>query len=383
MMANVPLTLKRTRPISPSKLSTFTTCPLRYLLETERPPKGGLSSNPIALRGTITHGLIEQSTGKPLPKAQELLEQFHALLAAAVTKKDANPLLKLAFERAGHAGVLSVPQVVSACSFVMKILKAHPQGLPAVGTGTAGQGSASPIGPERKFEDSSLDLGGYIDLTYADDVGNVHIVDYKTGSVLGEDGGPRAEYLLQMGAYGILVKKVLGPPKVFLELAGASSSWQGELDAGLEATALQLVNRLRCQLPRGEVVDADHLSKQGVHCQGCGFRPSCRAYLDCLQHAPTSDQRLSPKDVAGEIIEVSPMGALISLRLRTTKGHIVSIGGVPAHLLQDATPGTLVAAYGLGHFDDLTRAKFAANFFIFREDNPAASAFEATLKRVA
>ncbi|HJW57577.1 MAG TPA: PD-(D/E)XK nuclease family protein [Burkholderiaceae bacterium] len=379
-MSSPTLALERTRPVSPSKLASFTTCPLRYLLETERPANGGLSRSPMALRGTIAHTLIERFTGKPLPTAQVLIGQFHVLLAAALTRDDAGPLLKLSFEAAGTAGILNSAQVVSACGFAMRVLKTRPQGQRATPAATAGRGSAGPLGPERKFEAPSLDLAGYIDLAYADSSGNIHIVDYKTGSVLNDDGAPRPEYQLQLAAYGVLAKKVLEPQKVFLELAGASSSWQGELTADLEATVLQLVDDLRHQLPRNRGLDASRLAKPGIHCQECRSRPSCPSYVNCLRYASTGDQRLSPRDVAGDIVEAYEKGAFTSLRLRTSNGYTVSIAGIPTQFLQGATTGDRLAGYSLGYFDDLTSAKFAANFFIYRADNPAASAFEATLK---
>ena len=378
-MVNRALPLFRTKPISPSKLGIFAACPLSYLLETEKPVGGGLSSTPIALRGTISHKLIERFTGNPLPTPQELLDAFQILLTEALAKADASALLRLAFQARGSAGVLSSAQVISACGFVMKILKSQPQSPRDTFLSPVGRETANFIGPEKKFEDEALDLAGYIDLTYVDTEGEIHVVDYKTGRVLAEDGGPRSEYLTQIAAYGLLVKRKLSLSTIFLNLTGSNSVWEGELNPDLEATVLQLVNGVHRVFPRGEEINPRQLAISGGHCQSCNFRPSCDVYIDFLRTSHYGDERRSLNDVSGQIVEIKPSGRLATLRLSTISGNI-SIAGVPTDLMQGVSLGKLVDAYGLGYFDDLTRARFPANFFVYREDNPSASAFGARLK---
>jgi hypothetical protein len=57
-----------TKPVSPSKLSTFVLCPLQYILETERPKEGAIPPGPMALPGTAAHHVIQAHAGRPLPE---------------------------------------------------------------------------------------------------------------------------------------------------------------------------------------------------------------------------------------------------------------------------------------------------------------------------
>lgn len=373
------LPLLRTRPISPSKIGMFAVCPLSYLLETEKPVGGGLSHTPVALRGTISHKLIERFTGNPLPTPQDLLDAFQNLLTDALSKADGSALLRLAFQARGSAGVLSSAQVISACGFVMKILKSQQQSRRETFLSPIGRESANFIGPEKRFEDEELDLAGYIDLTYVDTNGKIHVVDYKTGRVLAEDGSPRSEYLMQIAAYGLLVKRKLRLSTIFLNLTGNNSVWEGELNPDLEATVLQLVKDVQRIFPRGGEVNPRQIAISGGHCQSCNFRPSCEGYMDFLRTSGYGDERRSLNDVSGEIVEIKSIGRLATLRLSTISGNVL-IAGVPTDLMQGVSLGKLVDAYGLGYFDDLTRARFPANFFVYREDNPSASAFGVSLK---
>ena len=376
-----PRVLARTKPIAPSKLGAFKLCPLRYLLETERPPTPCLPVGILALRGTAVHHAIEKFAG--LKEASgvavkgAILDYVHKSLA----RMGSPPLMRLAYEAVGASGLLSPSEVVKHSQFALKMIQASPPVVPRTmhagpidGVATT---TAAVLGPEKWFESGKLGMAGKIDSTFRASDGGVHVVDYKTGGVLAEDGSPKEEYLLQVAAYGVMVRHATGALDIRLRLVGPSSSWDGCLDAGMESLVETIATELQATIPIGKAVETRGLATLGQHCSSCSYRPSCGPYNELLLRRlgnETSDA-FSPLDLAGIIDTVSVGTTATSVRVTATSGGAAAITGLPNCFYPRLDPGAAIIGYGLGCQEVRMQSRRPSNFFVYRADEPRLSAF--------
>lgn len=358
-------------------------CPLRYVFETEGTGAERIPSGLMALRGIAAHRVIEEFARHPSPEIQELRQAFYRAAAQAAEAQDANALIRTAFQQSGLGALFSAEQLASACQFIRKVLARRPEAATAPGRPAAVLAQPvrpSVFGAERKLSSPALDMEGRADLIYRDSGGAVHVADFKTGNVLEADGQPIPGYLLQIAAYGVLAKEMLGADEIALELAGPASGWCGRLSGELEATVRETVANLRARLPKQQPLQAGSLAAPGAWCQLCASRPSCPAYMQALEGGPAEQAFLSSFDVAGKITDCTAAGGFTRLRILTREGKYISLSGVPSPLYPGLKPGTDIQGFSLGSFDVLSRAAFPANFFVFRPDNPKSSAFSSLLK---
>lgn len=358
-------------------------CPLRYIFETEGTRAERTPSGLMALRGIAAHRVIEEFANRPFPDIRELRQAFYGVAAQAAEAQDANPLIRTAFQHSGLSGLFSAEQLASACQFIRKALVRRQEAATAPGGPTAALAQPvrpSVFGAERKLSCPALDMEGRADLIYRDSGGAVHVADFKTGNVLADGGQPKPGYLLQIAAYGVLVKEMLGTDEIALELAGPASGWCGTLSGELEAMVREAVADLRARLPKLQPLQAGGLAAPGAWCQSCASRPSCPAYMQALEDGPAKQEFLSPFDVAGRVTDCAEADGFTRLRVRTQGGKHISLSGIPSALYPWLKPGMNIQGFSLGSFDVLSRAAFPANFFVFRPDNPKASAFSSLLK---
>lgn len=374
---------RRTRPVQPSKIGLFSICPLRYVLETENTGAERIPSGLMALRGIAAHRVIEEFARHPSPTIQELRQAFYDAATQAAAAQEANPLIRIAFQQSGLSALFSAEQLASACQFIRKVLARRPEPAPVPRGETAALAKLvrpSMFGAERKLSCHALDMEGWVDLFYRDSGGTVHVADFKTGNVLENDGQPKPSYLLQVAAYGVLAKEMLGLNDIVLELVGTASEWTGTLDGELETMVRETVATLRACLPKQQPLQGGGLAASGPWCQSCASRPSCPAYMQALEGGSKEQVFLSPFDVAGKITDSVAAGCFTRLRVLTHRGKHVSLSGVPSKLYPGLEPGTDILGFSLGSYDVLSRAAFPANFYVFRPDNPKASAFSSLLR---
>ncbi|KQQ96138.1 PD-(D/E)XK nuclease family protein [Massilia sp. Leaf139] len=341
-----------------------------------------LWENASWIDGAAGHRAIEQLAERAHPPPQQLREIFLGAFAHAVAAPSANPLIRFAFQRQGVNALCPADQQASTCQFIRKVLARQVPGSAArrgPETSPARAGRAFVFGRERKLASTALDMEGWVDLVYKDSSGTVHVCDFKTGNVLDADGHPKHAYLLQISAYGLLTKDMLGLQEVALELAGPASSWHGVLDGRLEAMARDAAATLKTRLPKLEPVHGESLAAPGSGCKSCFVRPSCPVYMRALEGGLAAEEMLSPFDLAGTVAETFAAGEFIRLRILTHNGKRVSLSGVPASIYPGLAPGLQIRGFSLGSFDVLARAAFPANFYIFRPDDPKASAFGSRL----
>lgn len=376
-------TLARSKPVVPSMLGMYEKCPLRYLLETERPPTPRLPIGPIGLRGTAVHYAIEKFSGKPVPPVHQLLQTIVEKIEQLVQEKSTSTLMKLAYKLHGMNGLLSRSQLIDVCRYANQVaVKHHPYYQTQSGGKKETYSEAHiKLGPERWFEDSTLDMAGKIDLVYRDISGSIHVEDFKTGNVTDDTGALKDEFLLQIAAYGVLVKRATQAESVILELSGPASSWSAQLDETLQSRVTALVKDIRDSLPKGTSMSVRMLASPGPHCGSCSYRPSCLVYLDALtDHSQEVDKSfLTPFDFVGLATSVEVNNGLASIRAVTSSGHTIYVSGVPWSAYPNLKAGARIFAFGLGILDVHGRSIRPANFFMFRIDEPRESAFEAMM----
>jgi hypothetical protein len=337
----------------------------------------------MALRGTAAHRVIEQLAGRPHTPPQQLREAFLGALAIAAAATGAPPLIRLAAKQMGVNALFPADQQASTCRFIRKVLERQvpgPAARPVPLAFPASGARSFAFGRERKLVSSALDMEGWVDLVYKDSSGTVHVCDFKTGNVFDADGQPKRAYLLQISAYGLLAKDMLGLQEVALELVGPASEWHETLDGRLTAMAKDAVATLNTRLPKLEPVHGESLAAPGSWCKSCMVRPSCPVYMRALEGARAAEEILSPFDLAGTVAEIFAGGEFVRLRILAHNGKRVSLSGVPASIYPELAPGLKILGFSLGSFDVLARAAFPANFYIFRPDDPKASAFGSQLR---
>jgi hypothetical protein len=74
---------------------------------------------------------------------------------------------------------------------------------------------------------------------------------------------------------------------------------------------------------------------------------------------------------------VSVRGDFIDLIINPAEGITCSIMGLPHSLYTEFKEGDLIAGYFLGIFDAENRCNYPTNFYVFRDDAPRMSSFEA------
>ncbi|MGZ6315635.1 MAG: PD-(D/E)XK nuclease family protein [Anaerolineales bacterium] len=376
--------VKRTKPISPSQLPAFALCPLRYVLQTEPLGVDTVPAGLPAVRGIALHNVIERYMGRTLPASGELREAFLEA-AQATAEKQGNAVIRRAMQSAGIRSLFPTQRVLSDVQFIRTLLGRYPRSgtQPGIAVPAAPSSSASSrsFGTERKLASARLDMEGRIDLLLKDAEGSIHVVDYKSGRVSDSDGNPKDSFLMQVAAYGLLVKEAFDPSSpIVLELVGPSSVWEGPFDEQLEQTVLMLLAALKTRLPKHVPLEAAELAILGEHCHSCPFRPACPAYLTAL--ATGEAKGLSPADISGVIVEAVHREDLATLRVLNTSGRIVAISGVPLSERCRLAPGVSIEGFSLGIADVLATAPFPANFYQYRKDDPRQSAFGSLIRPV-
>ncbi|TCS35614.1 PD-(D/E)XK nuclease superfamily protein [Paucimonas lemoignei] len=375
--------LARKKPVSPSKLAVFSTCPLRYLLETERPDALSLPAGPHALRGTAVHMVIEEC-GEQAANGQTIKEKIFNLVSALVQQRGGLDLTKLVFDTYGIEGLFTKEQVIKSVQFVNRVARIHGQYLShhsARGTVLTQKQVYPQLGPEKWFEDRVLDLAGKVDLTYLTNDGTVRVVDFKTGRVRDDSQKPIEGYVLQLAAYGLLLEKAFCAPAIHLELMGPADSWDAPLDDQLRAMAKSVLCQLKRLLPLNQEVHTVEMATPGAHCHSCSYRPSCQKYSGKLWAGGRECEVAAPVDIAGRVLEVFNFGDVMTLRVETSRGITCSISGIPLRLYQSINVGSKITAYSLGSFEVAGRSSIPANFFMLRPDSPRSSAFSSLLVR--
>lgn len=376
--------ISRTKPLSPSKLGSVSQCSLRYLLETERPREFATSIQPLVIRGTAIHKIIERHTGDHTVRGGQLGEELLVELTKAIERLSDISLVRWAHACYGIDGIFSTSQLVSGARFAFKVIGNLPEARrePDTKVGEPGRSRMeNTLGSERRFSAPELELAGIVDLTYKHSDGTVRVVDFKSGSLLDEQRNIKAMYRIQIIAYGVMVKRALGVDKVSLQLEGPSGSWITPLDLYMEREIKAICSDISQSLPLGRWFNATEIATLGSHCSQCPYRKYCQKYVELLRSgAAANSEVVSLQDAYGRVSAVELIGKLMKFRIRRQDGSFVSINGIPIGL-GNAPPvvGATLAGFDLGPLEVVRTGGLVSNFVVIRKDNVQQSAFAAEI----
>jgi len=368
--------IKRTKPISPSKIGVFSSCKLRYLLETEGAAVNRLSAGPVANIGTAVHESIEAlvacteldigSVRKVL--VGKLLEQFSS-------PEKSSKVASVAFERFGLKGVVRQVRLLLLCSYIKDVLGRMPSqtGIQRLADSSA-QLRSGQIGIEKWVKSESLSMAGRVDYSYFDESGCLHVVDFKTGQVADDKGLPKAEYELQVAAYASMLRDAVVAHQVRLHLEGPSGNWEGDLTPELENRVRYAAREINRSLPFDKVFEAREMASIGEHCRYCSVRPGCAKYLDRLMVGDVdSPSVIADGDLHGTVIESGVADGLVKVRLECHGTKRVTITGIPEILWHGEEA---VCMFALRTREVSGRARYIANYHVLDVCDPQSSAFE-------
>lgn len=373
--------LARTRPVSPSKLGLLRDCPLLFLLSTEHWAAPQLPHGPRALLGSTMHKIIEVHAGQQGLAGLEVLRLVREDFGRRVRALQEG-LLQWVYARDGINGVLPPAMVVAAAQLAFKNIRKAPASVGFPGTGSlTGASAHGQLCRERKWTSVELDMEGRPDLVYRRGDA-VHVVDFKLG--LGRDatGQPNRGYILQIAAYGLIVKQAYGAGKVVLELRSPLDEWVQVLDDPLEAAVHDAASLAKVVLPRGKAFPISSLARLGTHCQACSYRPGCPAYLRCLESGDESmTGAMSPFDVLGTVASAMRSGESWRVTVEALPdGRRVVVDGIVESLAPiGLAQGVQFQGYALGTNEVKGRGNYIANFHAWSPASPRNSAFTALI----
>ncbi|MBO1555111.1 PD-(D/E)XK nuclease family protein [Yersinia pseudotuberculosis] len=376
------ITLARTRPALPSKLGVFIACPARYLLESEPHTIQQVSLHPRTILGSVVHLLantLQKDTGVTPASVIEQLE--NTFISALGNTQRAGPLTEWVLQRHGIAGLISrqalLEQVRYAKSIIMPVIE-RAKYLP---DSPEKRENRIPVGREKSLTSSQFNMSGRADLIYQTNSGPIRVVDFKTGKVTDELNQPKDHYLLQIAAYGMMVKEQVPDIDVELELAGVSDSWTGSLDANLNDRVTHILIKLNNTLPFNEPLHAQALAQTGKHCVTCISRCSCPVYREKLQEYLQQHQFDSAYfgyDFFGQLLGIEVGDSLITLRVQLANGYTVKIFRIPAQLFPESERivGRSLFIYGVNSLGRSSDGGFPRNFYVINTQDPKRSAFQ-------
>jgi putative RecB family exonuclease len=253
------------RTLSPSKVSSFTDCPLAFRFSIiDRLPE---PPSPHAVKGTLVHAALEGLFWHH-PPGRRTRAAAEAELSAAWTAMQSDPeMLGLAMEGDAAAAFLADARLLVANYFELE----DPNAVRAVGVEL---GLESVVGDVR--------LRGIIDRLDLTEDGRLVVVDYKTGrapSVRFEHGR-----LTGVHVYALLCERVLGQMPAEVRLL--------HLRDPVAISALPTEQSLRGQRQRtGAVWQAirracdrdDFRPRPGPLCRFCNFQSLCPAFGDAAE----------------------------------------------------------------------------------------------------
>ncbi len=373
--------LVRNRPIRPSKLGLLGDCPWQFLLSTEQSAVSRLPQGPMAILGSAMHQVIEVHAGhKGLAglEVRRLVQENFGRRAMAMQ----GGLLRWVYAYYGINGVLPPSTVMAAAQLAFKnVGYSSATASSAAAGGFSGTNACGQLGRERKFASEDLDMEGRPDLVYRKGEA-LHVVDFKLG--LGRDatGKPNRGYILQIAAYGLIVKQAYGAGKVVLELRGPGDEWVQVLDAPLEAAVHEAAKQAKMLLPRGKAFSASSLVRLGNHCQACSYRPGCLAYLRCLESSDEAmTDAMSPFDVSGTVASAMRSGESWRVIVEALPdGRRVVVDGIVEALAPiGLAQGAHFQGYALGTNEIKGRGNYIANLHWWSLASPRNSAFTALI----
>ncbi|WP_189339468.1 PD-(D/E)XK nuclease family protein [Pectobacterium peruviense] len=379
------MTLERTRPALPSKLGVFITCPMRYLLESEQHSFRCLPLPPQAVLGSAVHRLANTLQKRSENDPESIIQRLENDVVATLIKTQQGTLALWVWEHYGIAGLVSRQALIKYIRYAKSLVPPVAGRVGHLPDMIKMRDSIIPIGREKLLKSICFDMLGRADLIYRKETGQIRVVDFKTGEVRDEKKQPKEEYLLQIAAYGMMVKELAPDINIELELAGMGDSWTGVLDNSLQECVNRVLVSFNEILPRNTSFSALNIAQPSGHCVQCAGRCSCPVYSKNLCHfmqQPCPGDRHFSIDIHGRLLEVEMDNNFTTLRLLLPDGYMAKVFHIPTRFIPESNEmiGSDVTLYGLNVFGDSSENKIPRNFYVVDTQEPRRSAFQFCLQ---
>ena len=376
------LALARTRPALPSKLGVFMACPARYLLESEPHTTQQVPLHPRTILGSAVHRLAntlqKDKDGTPASAIEQLEKSF---ISALGNTRRAGLVTQWALQHHGVAGLITRQTLLEQARYAKSLTVPVAERERYLSDSPEKRQSCIPVGREQLLTSSRFNMSGRADLIYKTDSGQLRVVDFKTGKVTDDLKQQKDHYLLQIAAYGMIMKELAPDIDVELELVGVSDSWTGYLNAHLVSWVTHILARLNNTLPLNEPLYVQTLAQTGKHCITCISRCSCPIYKEKLRQYLQQhyfDPTYFGYDISGRLISVEESNELITLRVKLDNGFIIKMFRIPEQLFPESERmvGRYLSMYGANRLGESVEGRFPRNFYVIDTQDLKRSAFQ-------
>lgn len=370
------MTLSRTRPVLPSLLGYFAVCPAKYLLESEAHSYARLPLHPGVILGQVIHQRVNSVIHREAAFGNYTLRQLENDFTIALTaNRRAGPVANWIYDRHGVAGLVSRQMLVTQIRYVRSLLP------PVFVKGVPAHEKTLPVGREVMLTSNDFDMHGRADLIYQERPDRLNVVDLKTGKVTDEQNQPKEANLLQIAAYGIMVKERAPDMNIGLVLTGSRDSWEGTLDTDLIERVTTIIKNINRLLPRNIPLSVYELACPGTYCSHCSCRCSCPAWTEKLRkqmQLSLSDLQHGGIDISGKLLEAESDDHLLTLKILLPDNSVVKVFRVPSSTIPEPTEitGKKIALYGLNTFSETSTEYFPRNFYVINMQDTRRSAFQ-------
>jgi hypothetical protein len=334
-----------------------------------------------ARTGTASHKAIEYfSSFEFAPSKKELREFIKAQVLHLSTKENLGPILAGLGTKLEEAKLLAPERLNEQVEYVRNRILNLPndrsrgmqkpkvvQGIRNPGPGNYNKAEEE-FGIERPLKSDRLGISGKADLVEELAQNIIRITDFKTGRVFDEDGKVNNDYVVQLGAYGLLVKERHPESDVRLRLIGRrGEQWERPLSE-IETVADQAVDFLVKSAPFGVPLVASEIATPGSACHYCSYRISCSSYRIWAPEQWASSGKTSemPLDTWGSIRSIVRVGHnLMSIELNDAAGRLVRINNLPIGLFtRPPNEGDGVEFFDLKSTEGMRGGLYPYNFII-------------------
>jgi RecB family exonuclease len=305
---------------SPTALLAARTCKLKATLGSRR--DGMLTAGPAAAIGQLSHRVLERGWGKKTAEVRSIFEDEYRRL---VSELAADP-------RRRHFADLANTRPFAEWTSLQEWLERSATGGRSHGIERSQRFAKTNIhvGAEKTLRSKKLRLRGRADRVRQ--VGNNHyeIRDFKSGTTLDATGEVKAEIVLQMWAYGLILAEAEPTAQIRLVVDDGQER-EIAFDDAARSRAFEELMALVSDLPSPGVASSSSLANAGEACWSCAHRHRCDSYLrvapEWWKSYPREVGRV-PFDVWGTLLEVEREPSSTNLRLLDVAGRRVRIAGI-------------------------------------------------------
>lgn len=253
--------------LSPSDyFNSETSCYLQLLSKRNIPPEGKTPSHYKAILGTIAHKLLELSRKGVITNRRDFKAKWKELIAVQEER------LKSLYPTLQNCSISDFELCNKTWSIANSLIGSYSNGIPIP------SGNSSPFGAEKRVQLDGI-IKGSIDLVRPFEDG-AEIIDYKTGSVINEEGMIKDSYRLQLNLYAALFEATYDIPVKKLTISAINGT---DYDvpkevinaSNLMSEAQSILTKINSLL---DTADVSTLCNYSENCRFCNIRHLCPSF---------------------------------------------------------------------------------------------------------